>query len=43
MEGKRKKWVKTYILGKKHPNGIKIYILADENNYVYDFWIYHGI
>lgn len=38
----RKKGVKTYILGKPHPNGIKIYILADENGYVYDFWIYHG-
>jgi len=39
----KNKGVKTYILGKPHPNGIKIYILADENNYVYDFWIYCGI
>jgi hypothetical protein len=38
----RKKGVKVYILGKPHPNGIKIYILADDSNYVYDFWIYRG-
>jgi len=35
----KKKGVKTYILGKPHPNSIKIYILADEENYVYDFWV----
>ncbi len=38
----RKKGVKVYILGKPHLNGIKIYILANENNYIYDFWIYCG-
>jgi len=32
----------VFILGKPHPNGIKLYILADENGYVYDFWIYRG-
>lgn len=31
---------KGIIQGKPHPNGIKIYIIADETNYVYDFWIY---
>lgn len=39
----RKKGVRVYILGKPHPNGIKIYILADENNFIYDFWIYRGV
>jgi len=35
--------ITSAILGKPHPNGIKIDILADENNCVYDFWIYRGI
>lgn len=38
----RKKGVRVFILSKPHPNGIKLYILADENGYVYDFWIYRG-
>jgi len=38
----KKKGVCVFILGKPHPNGIKLYILADENGYVYDFWIYRG-
>jgi len=38
----RKKGVHVFILGKPHPNGIKLYILADESGYVYDFWIYRG-
>lgn len=25
-----------------HPNGIKLYILADEHGYMYNFWIYCG-
>jgi len=36
---REKKGVRVFILGKPHPNGIKLYILADENGYVYDFWI----
>jgi hypothetical protein len=31
-----------YIQGKPHPNGIKIYILADKTGFVYDFWFYRG-
>lgn len=38
----KKKGLRVYIIGKPHPNGIKIYILADEYGYVYDFWIYRG-
>jgi len=38
----RKKKLRVFIPGKPHPNGIKICVLADEYNYVYNFWIYHG-
>jgi len=38
----RKKGLRVFVLGKPHPNGIKIFILADENNYAFDFWIYRG-
>jgi len=34
--------MRVYIRDKPHPNGLKIYILADEKGYVYDFWIYRG-
>lgn len=39
----RKKGVRVYIRGKPHPNGVKVYMLADENNFAYDFWIYRGV
>lgn len=38
----RKKGLRVFIRDKPHPNGIKIYILADRTGYVYDFWIYRG-
>lgn len=38
----KKKGIQVFIMGKPHPNGIKIYILADETSFVYDFWFYFG-
>ncbi len=38
----RKKGIKVFVKGKPHSNGIKIYLLADSTNFVYDFWIYRG-
>lgn len=38
----QKKGVKFFVQGKPHANGIKLYLLADDQCYVYDFWVYQG-
>ena len=38
----RARGVRVFIVGKPHPNGVKIYIMVDRTGYVYDFWFYQG-
>ncbi len=33
---------RQHIQGKPKATGLKLYLLADNNRYVWDFWIYQG-